>query len=389
MTVLALAAGAAAGEGLGGAVDAVRRSGPDGKGSAEAARAWQQLARADVGELPALLAGMDGANPVARNWLRSAVGQVVERAEADKQPLPARDLEAFLADRRHDRLARRLAYELVCRADKSAAQRLLPTFLDDPSPDLRREAVARELEQAEAAYKAGKKDESVPLYRKALDAALEKGQIDAAAKRLRELKQPVDVPAHLGLILDWKIVGPFSNEKQKGIDTVYPPEEKLDFSATYPGKAGTVRWVDYASKSEYGAVDLKAGLAEFLPKKDGKEELFQEAVAYAAAEFTAKEDRDVEIRLGCFTGFKLWVNGELVLARGDAYAGMRLDHYVARARLKAGKNTILLKAALDVPPPPQAQFAQMRFLLRVCDDTGKAVLSTTRPPAPQPEKKPS
>ena len=31
--VLALAAGAAAGEGLTGAVDAVRRSGPDGKGS--------------------------------------------------------------------------------------------------------------------------------------------------------------------------------------------------------------------------------------------------------------------------------------------------------------------------------------------------------------------
>src|SRR5262245_433945 len=138
--VLALAAGAAASEGLSGAVDAVRRAGPDGKGSAEAARAWQQLAQADVGDLPALLAGMDGANPVARNWLRSAVERVLERADAEKKPLPAKGLEAFLADRRHDRLARRLAYELICRADKTASQRLLPTFLDDPSPDLRRDS---------------------------------------------------------------------------------------------------------------------------------------------------------------------------------------------------------------------------------------------------------
>src|SRR5262249_44314795 len=134
------------------------------------------------------------------------------------------------------------------------------------------------------------------------------------------------------------------------------------FSATYPGKGGTVRWVEYVSKSEYGAVDLKAGLAEFNPKKDGKDAPYQEVVDYAAAEFTSKEDRDVEIRLGCFTAFKLWVNGELVLVRGDAYAGMRLDHYVAKVHLKAGRNTILLKTALDVPPQPQ--FAQMRFLLR-------------------------
>ena len=106
-----------------------------------------------------------------------------------------------------------------------------------------------------------------------------------------------------------------------------------------------------------------------------------EVVAYAATEYTSKEARDVEVRLGSITAFKLWVNGELVLVRGDAYTGMELDHYVARARLKPGKNTILLKIWMDTPPPQLPKV--WRFQLRVCDASGAAVLSATRPsPSP-------
>ena len=54
-------------------IETVRRAGPGGDGSDAAAKAWRQLAAAGLDDLPALLAGMDGASPLARNWLRSAI----------------------------------------------------------------------------------------------------------------------------------------------------------------------------------------------------------------------------------------------------------------------------------------------------------------------------
>jgi hypothetical protein len=354
-----------AGPALKDAIATVRRAGPDGEGGNAAAKAWRRLAAAGADDLPALLAGMDGASPLARNWLRSAIDGVLDRAAADKKPLPADALDAFLRQTKHDPQARRLAYDLLSKNDPKAPDRYLPGMLDDPSPELRRDAVARVLASADKLLAADKKAEALPLYRDALAAAREKGQIDAAARKLRGLGEKVDLPARLGMVMTWKLIGPFPNKDHKGMETAYPPEKALDFAAGYDGKAGRVKWLDYASKDDYGLVDLKEALKDHA-----------EVVAYAAAEFPSKEAREVEIRLGCYTGFKLWVNGELVLERGDAYTGMQLDHYVAKARLKEGKNVLLLKVAQDEAPPSLP--AMLRFQLRVCDATGKAVLAADR-----------
>src|SRR3954453_9823188 len=131
--LLAAALGAPAGESdLSKAIDAVRGVGPNGQGAAAAATAWKRLAAADVAELPALLAGMDGASPLARNWLRAAIDPVLDRAARDKKPVPAAELEGFPRDTRHAPTARLFAYELVVKADAAAADRLLPGMLDDP-----------------------------------------------------------------------------------------------------------------------------------------------------------------------------------------------------------------------------------------------------------------
>jgi hypothetical protein len=346
-------------------IDMVRRVGPDGQGSAAAAMAWRHLAAADVADLPLLLAGMDGASPLARNWLRPAIDRVLERAAAAKKPLPAAALDAFLRDRRHDPQARRLAYDLLREADPAAPERYLPTMLDDPSPDLRRDAIDRLLARADKRLAAGQKAEARPLYRDALAAAREQGQIDAAARKLRGLGETVDLPARLGLLLRWKLIGPFPNKDRKGMATAYPPEQALDFAATYDGKAGKVRWLDHTSKDDHGLVDLKEALKDHA-----------EVVTYAAADFVSKDAREVDVRLGCYTGFKLWVNGALVLERGDAYTGMQLDHYTAKARLKPGRNVILLKVGQDEAPPQLPPM--LRFQLRVCDADGAAVLAADR-----------
>jgi hypothetical protein len=366
-TAVAVAAPLTAGD-LSSPLAVIRQVGPDSAGGSGAAQAWRELAAADVGDLPALLAGMDGASPLARNWLRSAAGVVLERAAADKKPLPTAALEAFLRDTKHDPQARRLAYDVLGEADPTTPDRFLPNMVDDPSPTLRYDAIARLLDGAEKAFGAEKKAEALPLFRQALAGARDQGQIDQAARRLRDLGEPVDLPTRLGLILTWKVIGPFPNADQKGLDTVYPPEKGLDFAAEYDGKAGKLKWADYVSKDDHGAVDLKAALGDV-----------SEVVHYAAAGFTSREARDVEVRLGSWVGVKVWVNGELALFRGDSYTGSKLDSYVGKARLKPGKNTILVKFAQDAPPEQLPKM--MKFQLRVCDTNGVAVLSADRPAA--------
>src|SRR5579884_1183404 len=89
---LLLIAGASPAEpgGLRQSLDVLRGVGPHNQGSRQAAAAWKTVAAANADELPTLLGAMDGASPLARNWIRSAVEEVLDRAKAGRQALPTR-----------------------------------------------------------------------------------------------------------------------------------------------------------------------------------------------------------------------------------------------------------------------------------------------------------
>ena len=59
----------------------IRAVGPEGKGNVAAAQAWKSLAQVKPAALPQILAAMDGANPLAANWLRAAVDTIASRAK--------------------------------------------------------------------------------------------------------------------------------------------------------------------------------------------------------------------------------------------------------------------------------------------------------------------
>ena len=86
---LALLLGVAGSPGHAGAADftaqlaALRAVGPEGAGAEEAAAAWKILATAPPDFLPALLQSLDGANPLAQNWLRAAASTITDRAQRD------------------------------------------------------------------------------------------------------------------------------------------------------------------------------------------------------------------------------------------------------------------------------------------------------------------
>ena len=353
-------------------IEQIRKVGPEGAGNTEAAAAWNALTSLGPEMLVPVLTAMEGASPLARNWMRTAVETVFDRELTAKAALPGEAIKSFVLDRRHEPNARRLAFELYAKLAPDDSAALIPGFADDPSPALRREAVAKLLAEGKARLEAGEQEKSLATLNAALDAAREVDQIDAITKLLREkLTQKVDLPKHFGFLSHWHLIGPFDNTGREGFARVYPPEEKIELDAEYPGKEDKpVKWQAYATPDDYGKVDFNQ---PYGPLK--------QVVGYAYTEFHAAEARDAQIRLGCKNAWKVWFNGELLFGRDEYHRGQRIDQYTLPVKLQPGKNTILVKACQN--EQEQDWTAQWEFQLRVCDATGTAILSTDRQPTPE------
>jgi hypothetical protein len=337
----------------------IKAAGPLGAGSADAATAWRELSHQGPDALPALLAALDDATPLAANWLRSAVDAVAERATAAHRPLPAAALEAFLRDTRHAGTARRLAYELLAKADPAVPKRLLPTLLDDPGAELRYEAVTVALEDAR---KLPKDDPAAkPAFRKLLTAARDFQQVEAVAKELENRGEKVDLTAHFGFLTRWHVVAGFDNTDGKGFQTVYPPERGVDLAAHYAGKGGTdCAWKEHTTTETYGVVDFNKVL--------GKQ---KNAVAYGYAVVESPREQAVELRAASATALKIFLNGREAFARESYHQSFDADSHIAPVTLKAGRNTILVKVCQNDQTEPFAQ--NWMFQLRITDALGAPV----------------
>ena len=351
-------------------VAAIRQVGGEGKGNPQAAAAWKNLVQTDAKSLVPLLAAMDDANDLAANYLRSAVDAIVDRELAAKRALPQGDLEKFLADTKHNPRARRLAYELIARISTATGEKLLPTFLNDPSVELRRDAVQGLIDAADKALAAQDTAASTKEFSNALTYARDEAQIKKVAGELRKLGQEVDLPKHFGFLTHWKLIGSFDNTKLVGFDTAYPPEKAVNLAAAYDGKLEKARWVDVATANDYGMVDFNKPFGDL-----------KGVTGYAFTEFNAATARPAELRLGCKNGWKIWFNGKLLFGRDEYHRGARIDQYRLPVELKAGRNTILVKVCQNEDVKDWTK--EWEFQLRVCDATGTAILAKDRPPTPK------
>lgn len=337
--------------------EVVKRTGSEGQGHAEAIAAMRELRRTLPEQVPLLLVAMDDANPLAMNWLRNAVEQAASR----EGTFPTEAVTAFLADHQHAPQARRLAYELLADRDPTVEQRLLPTMRNDPSPEIRWDAVRLAVEAAEKESDPQQKIEKLVA---ALDDARDATQVQAIISQLKTLGREIDLNQHFGFLLSWQLVGPFNSADQNGFTTAYPPESRLDLSADYPGKEGTISWKSITTSKKEGIVDLN----ELLGKH-------KDAVAYATAEYTSDSDQQVQVSLGCINGNKVWVNGTEIMANEKYHQAIMIDQYVAPAMLKRGSNRILVKICQNNQTEPWAQ--DWMFQLRISDASGRAIRSDT------------
>ncbi len=342
------------------AIKSIRAVGTEGRGNAEASAAWQDLAKADAKALIDILVAMDGANPIALNWLRSAVDTIAARELAAGQKLPVAALERFLDKKSHEPRARRLAYELIAQADSARGEALIGRMLDDPSTELRRDAVARVISDAKRLQDEKKNDQAIARYSTAIKSARDVDQIEAIAKSMKDLGQPVNLASVFGWLSDWKVIGPFDNTKRAGFDQTFPPEDKVDLQAEYDGKDTKVRWQSLSATNEYGLVDLNQPIGAL-----------KNVTGYAYTEIESGRARPVELRLGCKNGWKIWFNGKYVFGRDEYHRGMEIDQYRFKIDLKPGRNTILVKVCQNEQTEDWTK--EWEFQMRLTDDLGTPV----------------
>lgn len=323
--------------------------------------AWKSLADADADQIPQMLRGMDAGNPAAENWIRAAVDAVASRTLSDGEELPKQDLVTLLDDTNAAPRARRTTYEWLLRIDPAMAESKLTAMTEDPSLEMRYDAIAAGMKGAEAAEGL----EKVAAYRRLLKSARDLEQIKACKSALEEAGETVDLAAELGFVTQWRVIGVFDNTDKSGFDVAYPPEEEIDFDATYDGKAESAQWQQevLTTDAEQGEVNLN----DEVGAKKG-------AVVYAYAEVEVPQAQAAQIRYSSNNATKLWVNDRQVGSHEVYHSGGDYDQYAHEVDLQAGKNTILLKVCQNEQTEPWAQ--DWSYSLRICDALGGAIEMT-------------
>jgi len=140
----------------------------------------------------------------------------------------------------------------------------------------------------------------------------------------------LSIVPYRNFITEWLVVGPFDNADDKGFDTAYLPEEKLDLAAEYEVKDGRAKW-EALSAAANGYVNF-----------DGHFKPNEWVVAYAWAEVVSPDERDTDLLVGSDDGVKVWLNGTLV-HNNHSHRGWRADQDRKRIHLKKGANILLIK----------------------------------------------
>ena len=350
-------------------IETILAIGPEGKGNSRASEAWEELInQPDQKTLMSIFGAMNEAGPVASNWLRSAAEVVFKNLQED-QKISNNTLGEYFLDKKNPSRARRFAFELIKRNDPEVAAEIIPGLLNDPSPELRRDAISLLMKKGKSLEEEGKRNSAILIYSQALNSAIEANQVKPLSESLKRLGAKVDLPKHFGFLMRWHSIGPFDNTNRNGFEKVYPPENEINLKSEYEGKGQAARWKQIESYDPFGKIDFNKPLG-----------LLKESVAYAYTEFESISSRTAELRLGCKNAWKIWVNGKFIFGRDEYHRGQKIDQYKMNIQLKKGKNTILVKACQN--EQTEEWTVQWEFQLRICDESGVAILASNREATP-------
>jgi hypothetical protein len=336
------------------AIKAVKK---EGRGNDDAGPAWKTLVGRGAAALFPTLEAFDDGNAIATNWLRTAVDAIAESESTAGRKLAADKLEAFATNPKFAPSARRRAYELLIAQVPESKVRLLPLFLNDKSAELRRDAIAHQLEILEMTARPTIKADLEKLFAQTRD----KDQVELLEKKVKANGGKVSVTEHFGFVNQASIIGPFDAPESRGYETRYPPDAAKDTSGKFRGKGDAeLTWKPVSTTDKYGNFDL----TKLLDKH-------KDAVAYALAVVVAPKEMPCDIRVASPTSVKLFLNGKDLGGRDEYHHGTPLDALIGKGTLTKGENVIVLKVCQNDQKEPWAQSWQ--FQMRVCDETGGAL----------------
>ncbi len=291
------------------------------------------------------LSAFAAATPAGSNWLRSGLDRAVDRLG---DSVPVDELAAFVGDATQTPRARSLAFVWIKAWDGARAAALLDSMIDDPSLDLRREAVEKLLMSVAQASEATQRD----AYRRGLASASDVDQIERIVAWLSEHGEQMDVATVLGFVRNWRVSKAFDNAQGVGFAKAYPPEAKDGCAADTTG------WKTVESADKHGGIDLNAAV-----------ELKKGVLAYAVATVEMPHAGPAEVRIGSPCAVAVWVNGKPVMAHEIYHSSEAIDQYVATADFQTGGNTVMVKCCQNEQTDPWA--VDWKFQLRICNAFGK------------------
>lgn len=148
---------------------------------------------------------------------------------------------------------------------------------------------------------------------------------------------------HHRVVRRWMVIGEFPNwVLNGGLNTVYPPEEGIDFNAAYEGWYQPVRWRSWYTRTDQdNLLDFQQALTPVhasYPKYD-------HALAYAYTEINADRRVEAVLHLGLQNDTRIWLNQTLIYEYKKQAQSDPIVRHAMTITLKPGKNTILVKGA--------------------------------------------
>lgn len=200
--------------------------------------------------------------------------------------------------------------------------------------------VYKDLSEQETIYNAGFTEDLATRY-------LNDGKLSKAEK----LMEP------LGIVRDFRMIGPFENISGSGYKKVYPPETELDLAKKYSGKDGTeASWFPYHNKAVRGWVFTENN----FPASN--------SVLYYFANVKSEKEQVVNLGFGASGAFKVFLNDNLVLA-DSVFRNTGIDMFMQKVKLFKGGNKLLVKLCHEEK--------HSNFNIRFFDETGKRLQSVS------------
>lgn len=181
------------------------------------------------------------------------------------------------------------------------------------------------------------------------------------SQNYENVKKTASITRKMGVVSQWKIIGPFENISGCGFSNVYPPENEIAFGKEYRGKDGnTVIWRDLLTSEATGWIFLDNYVSDF------------NSMYYLTTTVSSDADRDVYLSFGASGTFRVFLNNALVV-QDSVFRNTGIDTYMRNVKLLKGNNRILIKIGHEGKNGSSGLSGKANFLLRFLDKTYKPV----------------